>query len=434
MADIEDIVKWVVFQCREKGHPVTESLAAYISHTTVNPATGKFFLEDPVSNDSEAKKLVELAVEKLGLSNSASMETLKMQIAYDSSFVQQETFQQHFQSVQSQETNSYIDEIVNCETRSGNDFEGITLLYKRIFSFLLFRNKLVGLNFANIIIKPGGGMSNMSSISNAVVNPNIPTGILNTMEREVAAALESVLPRPGLRPFVAMSTPEKVSQLMELSNIVVGIRLYNKETGKGGVGLESFEQLVSHPSRELINQVNREVVTTVELCEGLTAVLKDSKSSTKDWQDQLTHRRQYLTYLIALQEDVQSAELAIEALHSRYIRELVELKELIGNKTSIPKDQVYPKFDTLCQVYNQMNEEKNKSIMRKELFNILTEHKAKVSVTVSKEFIEEIKHKSPATPERIEGEIRGFHGVLRLTSENTPDFMHLPLDYQGFCI
>ena len=279
MADVEDIVKLVVFQCREKEHPVTESLAAYVVHTIVNPATERFFLEDPITSDSEAKKLVELAVSKLISPDSPAMGTLKMQIAYDSSFVQQETFQQHFQSVQSQETNSYIDEIVNCETRSGNDFEGITLLYKRIFSFLLFRNKVAGLNFANIIIKPGGGMSNLSSIANAVVNPNIPANILNTMEREVAAALESVLPRPGLRPFVAMSTPEKVSQLMELSNIVVGIRLYNKETGKGGVGLESFEQLVSHPSRELINQLNKEVISTVDLCEDLTLVLKTSEYS-----------------------------------------------------------------------------------------------------------------------------------------------------------
>lgn len=432
MADVEDIIKWIVFQSREKGHPVAESFAAYIAHTTINPLTERFFLEDSISSDSEAKKLVELAVGRLAHSSTPSMETLKMQIAYDSSFVQQETFQQHFQSVQSQETNSYIDEIVNCETRSGNDFEGITLLYKRIFSFLLFRNKLVGLNFANIIIKPGGGLTNLATISNAVINPNIPSNILSTMEREVAAALESVLPRPGLRPFVAMSTPEKVSQLMELSNIVIGIRLYNKETGKGGVGLESFEQLVSHPSRELINLINREVVNTVETCEDLTCLLKEQDMA--DFKDKLTHRRQYLTYIIALQEDVQTAEMAIEALHSRYIRELVELKELIGNKTSIPKDQVYPKFDNLCQVYNQMNDEKNKSIIRKELFNILIEHKNKVEVQLQKELVAEVKKRRPSTPDIFESPERNLNGVQRLTSENTPDFMHLPLDFQGFCL
>lgn len=433
MADVEDIIKWIVFQCREKGHPVAESFAAYIAYTTVNPSTDRFFLEDSITSDADAKKLVELSVQRLSHSESPSMETLKLQISYDSSYVQQETFQQHFASVQSQETNSYIDEIVNCETRSGNDFEGITLLYKRIFSFLLYRNKLVGLNFANIIIKPGGGLTSLATISNAVVNPNINSNILSTMEREVAAALESVLPRPGLRPFVAMSTPEKVSQLMELSNIVIGIRLYNKETGKGGVGLESFEQLVSHPSRELINQINREVISTVELCEDLTVFLKENYLNS-DVKDKLTHRRQFLTYLVALQEDVQNAEMVIEGLHSRYIRELVELKELIGNKTSIPKDQVYPKFDNLCQIYNSMNEEKNKSILRKELFNILIEHKNKVEVYVTKDQISDIKRRAPPSPELVEASLPGANGVIRLTSENAPDFMHLPLDFQGFCI
>ena len=64
--------------------------------------------------------------------------------------------------------------------------------------------------------------------------------VTNTIEREVAAALESVLPRAGLKPFVALTTPEKVAQLCELSNIVIGIRLFNRDIGKGGVGLDSF--------------------------------------------------------------------------------------------------------------------------------------------------------------------------------------------------
>lgn len=68
--------------------------------------------------------------------------------------------------------------------------------------------------------------------------------MLNTIEREVAASLESVLPRSGLRPFISLTAPEKVSQLLELSNIVLGIRLFNKEIDKGGVGLMTFEELI----------------------------------------------------------------------------------------------------------------------------------------------------------------------------------------------
>ena len=41
----------------------------------------------------------------------------------------------------SHESNRLIDEIVSFEPRSGNDFEGITLLYRKIFNYLLYKNK-----------------------------------------------------------------------------------------------------------------------------------------------------------------------------------------------------------------------------------------------------------------------------------------------------
>lgn len=88
--------------------------------------------------------------------------------------------------------------------------------------------------------------------------------IKNTIEREVAAALESVLPRAGLRPFVSLTTPEKVAQLCELSNIVIGIRLFNRDIGKGGVGLESFSDIINHPARQLIGDLNLEVGDIME--------------------------------------------------------------------------------------------------------------------------------------------------------------------------
>jgi len=51
------------------------------------------------------------------------------------------------------------------------------------------------------------------------------------------------------------------------------------------------------------------------------------------------------------------------------------LKGLIGNKSSIPKDQVYPKFDSLSQIYSQLLEEKNLAILRSDLFKVLLEYK-----------------------------------------------------------
>jgi len=50
------------------------------------------------------------------------------------------------------------------------------------------------------------------------------------VERDISAALESVFPRSGLRVFVALSGPERRTQLEELAGILLGIRLYNRDT------------------------------------------------------------------------------------------------------------------------------------------------------------------------------------------------------------
>jgi len=45
---------------------------------------------------------------------------------------------------------------------------------------------------------------------------------------------------------------------------VIGIRLFNRDIGKGGVGLESFNEIINHPARALINDLNKEVAEIME--------------------------------------------------------------------------------------------------------------------------------------------------------------------------
>ena len=64
---------------------------------------------------------------------------------------------------------------------------------------------------------------------------------------------------------------------------------------------------------------------------------------------------------------------------------------MIGNKSSIPKDQVYPKFDSLSQIYSQLLEEKNLAVLRRELFNVLLEYKQSMTNELSEVLIRESK-------------------------------------------
>ena len=335
----------------------------------------------------------------------------------------------------SHDSNRLIDDIVSFEPRSGNDFDGVSNLYKKIFRYLLYKNKqhIIG-NYSNI---------------------QLTKAVEATIEREVAAALESVLPRAGLRNFVSLSLPEKVAQLCELSNIIIGIRLFNRDIGKGGVGLESFPEIINHPARALINELNQEVAEIMEQSDRYTMffnVLNElpdpgAAEIIDFYKQELTYKRQFLIYILELKSDVQISEQNIEGLQAKYQKEITELKNLIGNKSSIPKDQVYPKFDSLSQIYSQLLEEKNLAILRKELFKVLGEYKESMTNELSDVLIRESKalyaekaanlrlieeHIAQTMESTVVGE--QHLKIIRLMPNSTPDFMHIPLDFLGFCL
>lgn len=55
------------------------------------------------------------------------------------------------------------------------------------------------------------------------------------------AALQSVFPQTELGTFMALTKVDKEKQLKELTNIVCGIRLFNRDCGKGGEGIDDCE-------------------------------------------------------------------------------------------------------------------------------------------------------------------------------------------------
>jgi hypothetical protein len=54
MTDLGYIVKMVIYQCRELGNPVTETLAAYVAQTILNDNTGQFYLEGQMQSEQDA--------------------------------------------------------------------------------------------------------------------------------------------------------------------------------------------------------------------------------------------------------------------------------------------------------------------------------------------------------------------------------------------
>lgn len=61
----------------------------------------------------------------------------------------------------------------------------------------------------------------------------------------LAAALQSVFPQTELGTFMALTKVDKEKQLKELTNIVTGIRLFNRDCNKGGEGIDNCKLLIS---------------------------------------------------------------------------------------------------------------------------------------------------------------------------------------------
>merc|ERR1719159_1963144 len=104
------------------------------------------------------------------------------------------------------------------------------------------------------------------------------------VERECAAALESVFPRVGLRAFVSLTPNEKAAQLQELSAIVLGIRLFNSHLGKGGtcLPLDAVDTRSLQEADELLRVLQVDLDHDAAECEKLAAfLLYAGKAKTK---------------------------------------------------------------------------------------------------------------------------------------------------------
>ena len=348
---------------------------------------------------------------------------------YDNAFFESEFQRQERLVSQSVETGKLIDEIVTLDVKSAKDFEGLTLLYKKIFAFLLFKNKEIA-------------ATTTDEFTSSITTFNI--------EKEVAAALESVIPRAALGPFVSLNPSEKVTQLVELANLVIGIRLFNKEIGKGGSSLSSVAELIANNDEHLGDVLRQEATDTVESCYNYTVFfLQLSKlnltldtAEIAKFKDELTFLRQYLSFILSIQEDEEISESTVETNETRYFKEINELKHLLGNKSSAPKEQVYPKFATLSQAYVQLLEERKLGKNRNNLIKFLIDSKKKMKFSLPEIYIRNAKsltdEEKPLDMEENEEMLAVKFNqnpeIARLSPKTTADFQQTPLDYLGFCV
>lgn len=197
------------------------------------------------------------------------------------------------------------------------------------------------------------------------------------------------------------------------------------------------------------------------------------------WKDELANRRQYLSYLQSLLEDVSLCTRKIHSLREAFLNELEDLRSVVGSRNSVPKEHVYPKFDKIAQLWLSLSSEVEVVEIRERTLNDLADFKSTFNASLNSEsgILKKAKEAPvPSTDEEarsaiaainianesssrsiaeskdggeekkeskggddakgggsVPADLLGDARPQRLSVHSTPEFMQLPLEYQGFC-
>merc|ERR1712078_179600 len=88
------------------------------------------------------------------------------------------------------------------------------------------------------------------------------------------------------------------------------------------------------------------------------------------------YRRQLVTYLLQLFDDVTQAQERLTAAVQQYHEEIDMLDSLVGAKTSVPKEQVYPRFDSLARIFKTCWTDMQKLTRCSTLLNLIKQHRS----------------------------------------------------------
>uniref|UniRef100_A0A8C5QV04 Cilia- and flagella-associated protein 206 n=1 Tax=Leptobrachium leishanense TaxID=445787 RepID=A0A8C5QV04_9ANUR len=206
---IKNIIREIAQECASKGHSVSETMVAFMVKAIVLDARNGFNVDRTLTKN-DVQKLIKLCVDRLLDPASPSLETIKMQVYFDMNYTGRGEFLEEHHRVLESRLAPVCREITDCRARTAEELDS---LYRKIVSYVLLRSGL-----------------------------GSPTEI--KVVREATAALQSVFPHTELGTFLSLLKKDKERQLRELTMIVTGIRLFNKDCEKGGEGIDDCKYLL----------------------------------------------------------------------------------------------------------------------------------------------------------------------------------------------
>lgn len=421
LSQFKEITHRIVNWCEQRQRPCSERVAAYTLRAVTLDSNSEFDFEMPLPL-KQLQRLVELAGQRVLATDNPAIETIKMQAAFDGVSVYADQLIRKSNLLHEEETNKQIEHIVEFAARLKSDVQ-ITNMYKLVFDVLVL---------------------------NAAVER-----VDRNVEREIAAALQSAFPKSRIKAFAQMSAAQKREQIGGLINIVLGIRLFNRSIGKGGAALKDTPAALSSAINSLLAELEDEISAVTKVSEQYADVIRIEfafpgtiNASLPRLQDELRNRQQYFSFLSHLHTEVSEAKALIENALTHFSTEMESLGSLVGSRVSVPKGQVFPKFDALGRLWRALDAELQRCNAKRTVFTELLKFKQNYECNLTQEDID-LLHDSELSQRVSEKEAQDAHirsndaespmarvsggNCILLKPEDVENFSEIELEYEGYC-
>ena len=141
----EDLLKYLVYKSREEGNPQSDAFIAFLLNIQYDKKGGRFYFKDKIQLTQEnIKEIMTNIKEILNAKGDGIAETLKLQITYELSHVQEEDKIEKIKKYFDNEMNNILKEITStpASKKESETFQ----IHKKIFNYLLIKTKQNTLN------------------------------------------------------------------------------------------------------------------------------------------------------------------------------------------------------------------------------------------------------------------------------------------------
>uniref|UniRef100_A0A8B9T4A9 Cilia- and flagella-associated protein 206 n=1 Tax=Anas platyrhynchos TaxID=8839 RepID=A0A8B9T4A9_ANAPL len=399
---IKLIIRQVGEECAAKGQAVSETLVAFMVKAVVLDPRNEFNV-DQILTKRDVQNLIQLCVTRLLDTTNPSLSTIKMQVYFDMDYANRAELLREQRRVLEGRLAPLVRDITDSRPRVPDEMMKV---YQMIVSYVLLSSGL-----------------------------GSPTDI--EVVREATAALQSIFPQTALSAFISFSKKDKEQQLKNLTMLVTGIRLFNRECGNGGKGIDDLPAILN----EVLPSATRTMEDSLNTCHVLahcyTALLESMHEdqhrhrqlSSFKLKEALFNVRQYEAFLCILMSDAITGAQEVEKMNVQFATTMEQLKNIVQNKVSVDTKDVFPLFVAICNVWTGFQNE----LLLLSFLSNMTNNLQQFLEAQSQLFPEEVLTSllEGVTVKTDEERIR--ETMEWLFPETTADFDQLLIQYHGFC-